>query len=514
MFDKYKNIIILVLILLVGAGLRIWRLGKESLWYDELYAVWSSRFPLTEILVEQASAMHPPVYFYLGHFWFSLFTGDAGVRSFSVIWGMATIVVVFLIGSLMFNNRAALWASALASISPFLIWYSREATYYSWVAFISMLSFYCLLRGIKLGGRPNWIFYYASTTIAVFSHFFTPVLLLAQLITFFLLRRQWYLRGWSLVGGLALAAQSALLVGMSMNYTRRAADAGSLMEASTFSIFISKFFNGIMASPVVLIGGPLRANVYARHILLFLSLSFVLVLLFIASRKVREVIWEKNFMALSISVLLLVTGPVFLFALLPYGAGVFRFYSWATPLFLIILGRLIAASPRKLGLLLGFAAIFLITVYGTLPAVKKPNWDIRSMMTVVSQNQKYNDRLLCFPVHHCVVAESQYPNDVVTLGGLNDQKNRFFLLDRGQAWSGYQNFYGDLSEDNWISGEDLRPVISSLLLDAERVWILAGDGTSDSYHIADGLYQGLNSDWYEVDKWIKSPYRLSLYERR
>ena len=47
-------------ILLLGAGVRIFQLGRESLWYDELYTVWASRLPLGELVWEVPASGHPP----------------------------------------------------------------------------------------------------------------------------------------------------------------------------------------------------------------------------------------------------------------------------------------------------------------------------------------------------------------------------------------------------------------------------------------------------------------------
>ncbi|MCL6106450.1 MAG: glycosyltransferase family 39 protein [Actinobacteria bacterium] len=170
-FSRHLERALLPLIIFLGAFIRFFQLGRESLWYDELYTVWSSRLPLSLLVQEEAAARHPPVYYLLGHFWFSLIHSDTGVRLISWGAGVAVIYLVFLIGRELFSSDVGLWASAFTAASPFLIWYSREATYYSWLTFISSLSLYLLLRSVKSGSRFLWLLYFLATSLTLFSFF-------------------------------------------------------------------------------------------------------------------------------------------------------------------------------------------------------------------------------------------------------------------------------------------------------------------------------------------------------
>jgi hypothetical protein len=54
-----------VLILLAGTALRLFCLGKDSLWYDETVSTYLAGRPLPEILRHTAGDIHPPSYYIL-----------------------------------------------------------------------------------------------------------------------------------------------------------------------------------------------------------------------------------------------------------------------------------------------------------------------------------------------------------------------------------------------------------------------------------------------------------------
>src|SRR5450759_539794 len=60
------------LILLAGTGLRLFRLGAESLWYDETVSVMLAGSPLRELLRHTAGDIHPPGYYLLLRAWLLL----------------------------------------------------------------------------------------------------------------------------------------------------------------------------------------------------------------------------------------------------------------------------------------------------------------------------------------------------------------------------------------------------------------------------------------------------------
>ena len=56
-----------VLLLLVGFGLRLYRLGADSLWYDETVSAYLANQSITDLIAYTAKDIHPPGYYLLLH---------------------------------------------------------------------------------------------------------------------------------------------------------------------------------------------------------------------------------------------------------------------------------------------------------------------------------------------------------------------------------------------------------------------------------------------------------------
>lgn len=178
----------LLLIVLLGFLLRLYRLDHQSLWYDEGFSVYLARMSLSEITARTASDIHPPLYYYLLHLWLGPF-GDSEfvLRFFSVVFGLLTVPLIYALGRRLLSTASGLLAALLLAFSPFYLWYSQEARMYTLVTFLCLLSSYLLLRA--LGGERKarflWGGYIFVNILAVYSHFYAFFVLAFQ--AFFLL---------------------------------------------------------------------------------------------------------------------------------------------------------------------------------------------------------------------------------------------------------------------------------------------------------------------------------------
>ena len=83
---------LLVGILLTSFALRTYRVGDQSVWWDEGLAAWAARQSLSEIAEWTSSDVHPPLYFWILHYW-RLLAGETefGLRVLSVAVGVLTV---------------------------------------------------------------------------------------------------------------------------------------------------------------------------------------------------------------------------------------------------------------------------------------------------------------------------------------------------------------------------------------------------------------------------------------
>ena len=135
--------------LLVAAGLRGYRLGQWSFWYDEVVTIRLALAESPSALLDrlaQIDATRAPLHPMLLEGWVTIFgASEASARASSLLCGLATVGFVFAIGRAAFDARAGLWAAWLAVWSPVLIVYSREARMYAWLVVVTCLEWRMLL---------------------------------------------------------------------------------------------------------------------------------------------------------------------------------------------------------------------------------------------------------------------------------------------------------------------------------------------------------------------------------
>jgi uncharacterized membrane protein len=134
---------LLVLMILVGAMLRLAFLGSKSLWFDEAFTVLLSERTLPEIWQFPDSPgddPHPRLFKTFLHYWI----GAMGRSEFSVRLptAYASILNMALLGLLarrLFNHSTALLAVALLALAPLEIWYAQETRMYMIVTTMGLI---------------------------------------------------------------------------------------------------------------------------------------------------------------------------------------------------------------------------------------------------------------------------------------------------------------------------------------------------------------------------------------
>ena len=184
---------VLIVLTLVGAGLRVYRLD-QGLWYDEIVTLLDSvRPPLSEILTTFSGDNHHPLYSLLAHFSVELFGEHAwSLRLPAVFFGTLSIPALYLLGRVLANKLEALLAAALLAFSYHHIWFSQNARGYTGLLFWTLLSTYLLLRGLQKSRRVEWIFYAAAAALGVYTHLTMVFVLVAH----FLVGGWWAVTKW------------------------------------------------------------------------------------------------------------------------------------------------------------------------------------------------------------------------------------------------------------------------------------------------------------------------------
>jgi hypothetical protein len=145
--------VLLVGILLLALGLRVYRLDGQSLWNDEGTSVALAARSLEQITQGAAADIHPPLYYYLLHFWQQAFgQSERAVRALSVLSGVLLVFVTYLLGRRLRGAPVGLLAAFLAAIATLQVYYSQETRMYILAALLSALSVYLFALFV---GRPD-----------------------------------------------------------------------------------------------------------------------------------------------------------------------------------------------------------------------------------------------------------------------------------------------------------------------------------------------------------------------
>jgi len=174
--------LLLLAILILAVVLRIIFIGTHSFWLDELYSLKFAENDLLDLIQEVAGFdNHPPTYYILLHYWISLFgDSEASLRTPSAIFGFLSVYFTYKVGELLFDKRVAAIAGFLLAVSEFSIYYSQEARMYSFLAFASVLSVYCLLKLLRQQTTWTLFNYVWSSTLLVYTHSYGLFIIVAE----------------------------------------------------------------------------------------------------------------------------------------------------------------------------------------------------------------------------------------------------------------------------------------------------------------------------------------------
>ena len=192
---------IVAMLLSLAIGLR------QSVWFDEAYSIMLAKQSVGHLIQLTAIDTHPPLYYLLLKAWASLFGwGELALRSLSVLaLGGAVLIGALLIRRL-FGARAALIASLVMVVSPFLLRYGFEIRMYALGGLIGIGATYVLVVAqAAIGRRRLWLYgaYAVLVALGMYTLYYTALLWLAHVVWLVWLSlrrkttvRQFFLQPW------------------------------------------------------------------------------------------------------------------------------------------------------------------------------------------------------------------------------------------------------------------------------------------------------------------------------
>ena len=158
---------------IVGAALRFYALGANSLWVDEFATLSIASHSPAEILRLSSSANFiPPLYFLLVHGVLQVFgESEVALRLLSAVAGICTIPVVWLLTEQITRSRStANIAAALLAINPLHLWFSQEARPYALLLFFGCCALLSLQRAVRTESLRHWMAFSVWSALTVLTH--------------------------------------------------------------------------------------------------------------------------------------------------------------------------------------------------------------------------------------------------------------------------------------------------------------------------------------------------------
>jgi len=162
----------LILITLLAGGLRLFKLGSQSLWTDELLSYWAfTSTPQAPYWKKFLYDVHAPLYNLFLHFWSMVSLNEFWLRLPSALAGTTAVIVLYRWLRGFLGERISLTAALLMAVNPMHLYYSQEMRFYSFLVLFTVI---VLIRFEKFIVSPNLknSFYLAIAMIAMcMSHF-------------------------------------------------------------------------------------------------------------------------------------------------------------------------------------------------------------------------------------------------------------------------------------------------------------------------------------------------------
>lgn len=413
--SKLKNWIPISLILLVAICLYFFQLGEASLWADEFYSIRDatkifSNFP-------NNFSLNRPLYFVLLHFWMKLSTDEAWLRSLSVLFGLGSIVLTYLLGCQLYSKLTGLVAALLLTFSTLAIDQAQEVRMYMMSLCVGIAGSLILLHLLETFKTSYFISWLSLRFLAVLT---TPINILLLVPDLLLLCYQFKqerirslkaFRKWFwLVGILVIPVAITLadIIPPLIDFFQEANIYWPDIPTPGIKQFVARIieftiwplkphseeiaiwiwysnqvflYSYALLVVCLLVIGLLPKNFSSKYISLALWTFVPLVILFLLCQLVPKLWWRPHYFLLIAPYILLLLAE-----------GFIQVFQW----------------QRKLASLI--IAIYLIAISGSLlnhyTATPKEDW--RSIIQTININEQPKDAIILFPDNRYPALEYYY----------------------------------------------------------------------------------------------------------
>lgn len=176
-------LVLIILILFLAASVRLYNITAEDLDLAEAFRVTEAETANSAFYTTLNYEEHPPLYNIFLHFWMSGGSSVFWLRFSSVLFGLGSTLLIYLIGRQFFGQRTGLLAALLLAVNPLHLNYSQNVEPYMFTVFFSFLSMYHFVKALETDSFWHWFWFVVPLLIAGYSDHFIAFLLVAIVLS-------------------------------------------------------------------------------------------------------------------------------------------------------------------------------------------------------------------------------------------------------------------------------------------------------------------------------------------
>lgn len=176
----------LVALVVVALLIRLYRIGAQSLWVDEMLTLSvSSPKDGLNIWSYLKFNIHGPLHSFVVYLFQLVSLNDGWIRVPSALAGVGAVVYFYLWIGRWVGRTPARIGAVLMAVHPLHLYYSQELRNYSFLLFFGMMACYYFERSCERGGKRDRAGYVLSMACAALSNFTAAFLFVTHTILFF-----------------------------------------------------------------------------------------------------------------------------------------------------------------------------------------------------------------------------------------------------------------------------------------------------------------------------------------
>ena len=165
------------------AALLFWHLDLLDPWGDEWYTLTIVPQPLGEIASALAGNIHPPLYFWLLHFWVRVPLAGTlleKMRAMSAVWALLATVILYWLWLRREQPRFQRIVLGLWVVCPSLLLYARMARSYTMQLALALIAIYAAVRWTERPRDWRWFVSYTTSCVTLcYTHYLPGLAIMA-----------------------------------------------------------------------------------------------------------------------------------------------------------------------------------------------------------------------------------------------------------------------------------------------------------------------------------------------